>query len=155
MWHSCKPLWHTKEKCLWLTTSSSLCPQTTNIHLVQALHNLCAPKPEPARIALPEKCNGPVQRFLDAMWNLLLPPALGLPWGVYQVHIHDDSAHMALYVTHYWGFFFDEKKDGGIRPSIDYKGLNFITIKYPYLLPRVPSWSSDPRLSLNRFYLPH
>lgn len=36
------------------------------------------------------------------------------------------------------GFFFMEKKDGGLRPCIDYRGLNAITVRYPYLLPFVP-----------------
>ncbi|KAL0153760.1 hypothetical protein M9458_050876 [Cirrhinus mrigala] len=33
------------------------------------------------------------------------------------------------------GFFFAEKKDGGLRPCIDYRGLNRITIKNRYPLP--------------------
>ena len=37
------------------------------------------------------------------------------------------------------GFFFVEKKDGGLRPCIDYRGLNAITVKYRYPLPLVPS----------------
>uniref|UniRef100_A0A8C9T481 Retrotransposon gag domain-containing protein n=1 Tax=Scleropages formosus TaxID=113540 RepID=A0A8C9T481_SCLFO len=30
------------------------------------------------------------------------------------------------------GFFFIEKKDGGLRPCIDYRGLNNICVKYPH-----------------------
>uniref|UniRef100_A0A3B1ID85 Gypsy retrotransposon integrase-like protein 1 n=1 Tax=Astyanax mexicanus TaxID=7994 RepID=A0A3B1ID85_ASTMX len=37
------------------------------------------------------------------------------------------------------GFFFVEKKDGGLRPCIDYRGLNAISVKNPYPLPLVPS----------------
>ncbi|KAK3548637.1 hypothetical protein QTP70_015934 [Hemibagrus guttatus] len=37
------------------------------------------------------------------------------------------------------GFFFVGKKDGGLRPCIDYRGLNAITIPYPYPLPLVPA----------------
>ncbi|KAK3541748.1 hypothetical protein QTP86_002145, partial [Hemibagrus guttatus] len=37
------------------------------------------------------------------------------------------------------GFFFVEKKDGGLRTCIDYRGLNAITIRYPYPLPLVPA----------------
>jgi hypothetical protein len=33
------------------------------------------------------------------------------------------------------GFFFMGKKDGGLRPCIDYRGLNQIMIKYHYPLP--------------------
>ncbi|KAK3510623.1 hypothetical protein QTP70_011877 [Hemibagrus guttatus] len=37
------------------------------------------------------------------------------------------------------GFFFVGKKDGGLRPCIDYGGLNAITVLYPYPLPLVPA----------------
>lgn len=38
------------------------------------------------------------------------------------------------------GFFFVEKKGGGLRPCIDDRGLNLITFKCPYpLVPLVPS----------------
>ncbi|KAK3508640.1 hypothetical protein QTP70_001331 [Hemibagrus guttatus] len=37
------------------------------------------------------------------------------------------------------GFFFVEKKGGGLRPCIDYRGLNAITVRYPYPLPLVPA----------------
>lgn len=30
------------------------------------------------------------------------------------------------------GFFFVEKKDGGLRPCIDYRGLNNVTVKFRY-----------------------
>ena len=36
-------------------------------------------------------------------------------------------------------FFFIKKKDGGLRPCIDYRALNLITIKNRYPLPLVPS----------------
>lgn len=36
-------------------------------------------------------------------------------------------------------FFFVAKKGGGLRPCIDYRALNKITIKYRYPLPLVPS----------------
>ncbi|KAK3541980.1 hypothetical protein QTP86_009226 [Hemibagrus guttatus] len=37
------------------------------------------------------------------------------------------------------GFFFVGKKDGGLRPCIDYRGLNAVTVQYPYPLPLVPA----------------
>lgn len=37
------------------------------------------------------------------------------------------------------GFFFVTKKDGGLRPCIDYRGLNSTTTKYRYLLQLVPA----------------
>ncbi|KAI2655938.1 Transposon Tf2-9 polyprotein [Labeo rohita] len=36
------------------------------------------------------------------------------------------------------GFFFVSKKDGGLRPCIDYRGLNNVTVKFCYPLPLVP-----------------
>ncbi|KAK3529814.1 hypothetical protein QTP86_006902 [Hemibagrus guttatus] len=36
-------------------------------------------------------------------------------------------------------FFFVGKKDGSLRPCIDYRGLNTITVRYPYPLPLVPA----------------
>ncbi len=36
------------------------------------------------------------------------------------------------------GFFFVKKKDGTLRPCIDYRGLNDITVKFRYPLPLVP-----------------
>uniref|UniRef100_A0AAR2KLN8 CCHC-type domain-containing protein n=1 Tax=Pygocentrus nattereri TaxID=42514 RepID=A0AAR2KLN8_PYGNA len=33
------------------------------------------------------------------------------------------------------GFFFVQKKDGGLRPCVDYRGLNAISVKNPYPLP--------------------
>ncbi|KAK3542949.1 hypothetical protein QTP70_007293 [Hemibagrus guttatus] len=36
------------------------------------------------------------------------------------------------------GFFFVEKKYGGLHPCMDYRGLNAITVRYPYPLPLVP-----------------
>ncbi len=36
-------------------------------------------------------------------------------------------------------FFFGAKKDGGLRPCIDYRALNKIPIKFRYPLPLVPT----------------
>ncbi len=37
------------------------------------------------------------------------------------------------------GFFFVEKKDGGLRPCIDYRALNQITVRNRYPLPLMTS----------------
>lgn len=37
------------------------------------------------------------------------------------------------------GFFFVEKKGGELWPCIDYRGLNQLSVKYPYLLPVMSS----------------
>ncbi|KAK3508689.1 hypothetical protein QTP70_004203 [Hemibagrus guttatus] len=43
-------------------------------------------------------------------------------------------------------FFFVAKKDGGLRPCIDYRALNQITVKFRYPLPLAPSGSgTSPR----------
>lgn len=36
-------------------------------------------------------------------------------------------------------FFFVKKKDGSLRPCINYRGLNDITVKFQYPLPLVPA----------------
>ncbi|XP_016359386.1 RNA-directed DNA polymerase homolog [Sinocyclocheilus anshuiensis] len=36
-------------------------------------------------------------------------------------------------------FFFVAKKDGGLRPCIDYRALNDQTVKFAYPLPLVPA----------------
>ncbi|KAL0186198.1 hypothetical protein M9458_017868, partial [Cirrhinus mrigala] len=48
------------------------------------------------------------------------------------------------------GFFFVKKKDGGLRPCIDYRGLNEITVKFRYPLPLVPA--ALEQLRSDRFF---
>ncbi|KAL0203651.1 hypothetical protein M9458_001669, partial [Cirrhinus mrigala] len=48
------------------------------------------------------------------------------------------------------GFFFVKKKDGGLRPCIDYRSLNEITVNYRYPLPLVPPALEQLRSA--RFY---
>ena len=36
-------------------------------------------------------------------------------------------------------FFFVKKKDGGLRPYIDYRTLNKVTVKFSYPLPLIPT----------------
>ncbi|KAK3543201.1 hypothetical protein QTP70_012297 [Hemibagrus guttatus] len=54
--------------------------------------------------------------------------------GVHRV-VTGSRPHSAIHA----GFFFVRKKDGGLRPCIDYRGLNAITVRYPYPLPLVPA----------------
>ncbi|KAL0186690.1 hypothetical protein M9458_018360, partial [Cirrhinus mrigala] len=42
-------------------------------------------------------------------------------------------------------FFFLAKKDGGLRPCIDYRSLNSQTIKFTYPLPLVPATLEELR----------
>ncbi len=48
------------------------------------------------------------------------------------------------------GFFFVQKKDGGLRPCIDYRALNERTVKFRYPLPLVPAALEQLRKA--RFY---
>ncbi len=48
------------------------------------------------------------------------------------------------------GFFFVKKNDGGLRPYIDYHGLNDITVKFRYPLPLFPA--SLEQLRQAKFY---
>ncbi|KAI2645046.1 Transposon Tf2-9 polyprotein [Labeo rohita] len=48
------------------------------------------------------------------------------------------------------GFFFVKKKDRGLRPCIDYRALNEVTVKYRYPLPLVPPALEQLRSA--RFY---
>ncbi len=50
-----------------------------------------------------------------------------------QGYIHPSSSPAAS------SFFFVGKKDGGLRPCIDYRALNSHTVKLPYPLPLVPA----------------
>lgn len=36
-------------------------------------------------------------------------------------------------------FFFVKNKGGGLHPCIDHRGLNYIKIKFPFLVPIVPA----------------
>ncbi len=52
-------------------------------------------------------------------------------------------------------FFFVKKREGTLRPCIDYRGLNYITVKFPYLLPLVPPALNSfvqPNISLSSTY---
>ncbi len=42
-------------------------------------------------------------------------------------------------------FFFMAKKDGGLRPCIDYRALNKITVKFRCTLPLSPAALEHPR----------
>ncbi|KAK3556266.1 hypothetical protein QTP70_007071 [Hemibagrus guttatus] len=49
-----------------------------------------------------------------------------------QGYIHPSTSPAAS------SFFFVAKKDGGLQPCIDYRALNYITVKFRYPLPLVP-----------------
>ncbi|KAK3539118.1 hypothetical protein QTP86_025049 [Hemibagrus guttatus] len=101
--------------------------------------------------ALVEELGIPTIPFCQSPIDLL-PNASPPRWRVYPLSLPETKAmeeyiEEALAVGHIRpstspaaaGFFFVGKKDGGLRPCIDYRGLNAITIHYPYPLPLVPA----------------
>ena len=58
--------------------------------------------------------------------------------------ISGTGKHSAFHFTCLLKFLFDEE-DGGLRPCIDYRGLNQITIKYSYPLPLIASMTESLR----------
>ncbi len=53
--------------------------------------------------------------------------------ALHQGYIHPSTSPAAS------SFFYVAKKDGGLRPCIDYRALNKITVKFRYPLPLVPA----------------
>lgn len=93
----------------------------------------------------------PPHRPYDCAIDLL--PGASLPWGrIYPLSQTEQQA-MEEYIQEALrqgyirpstssvsaGFFFVERKGGGLRPYIDYQALNQVTVKYRYPLPLVPS----------------
>ncbi|KAK3508934.1 hypothetical protein QTP70_013755 [Hemibagrus guttatus] len=67
------------------------------------------------------------------VYPLSLPESKAMETALAVGHIRLSTSPAAA------GFFFVGKKDGGLRPCIDYRGLNTITVPYPYPLPLVPA----------------
>ncbi|KAK3544072.1 hypothetical protein QTP86_000978 [Hemibagrus guttatus] len=84
---------------------------------------------------------------IDLLPNTSLPKGRIYPLSLPESKAMEDYIEGALAAGHIRpstslatvGFFFVEKKDGGLRPCIDYRGLNGITVRYPYPLPLVPA----------------
>ncbi|KAK3551050.1 hypothetical protein QTP70_011508 [Hemibagrus guttatus] len=84
---------------------------------------------------------------VDLLPNTSLPKGRIYPLSLPESKAMEDYIEGALAAGHIrlstspaaTGFFFIEKKDGGLRPCIDYWGLNAITVRYPYPLPLVPA----------------
>ncbi|KAK3553391.1 hypothetical protein QTP70_003554 [Hemibagrus guttatus] len=80
---------------------------------------------------------------IDLLPNTSLPKGRIYPLSLPESKAMEDYIEGALAAGHIRpsmspaaaGFFFVEKKDGGLRPCIDYRGLNAITVRYPYPLP--------------------
>ncbi|KAK3533097.1 hypothetical protein QTP70_006768 [Hemibagrus guttatus] len=84
---------------------------------------------------------------IDLLPNTSLPKGRIYPLSLPESKAMEDYIKGALAAGHIRpstspaaaGFFFVGKKDGGLRPCIDYRGLNAITVRYPYPLPLVPA----------------
>ncbi|KAK3527496.1 hypothetical protein QTP86_023020 [Hemibagrus guttatus] len=84
---------------------------------------------------------------IDLLPNSFLPKGRIYPLSLPESKAMEDYIEGALAAGHIQpstspaaaGFFFVEKKDGGLRPCIDYRGLNAITVRYPYPLLLVPA----------------
>ncbi|KAK3570811.1 hypothetical protein QTP86_027631 [Hemibagrus guttatus] len=84
---------------------------------------------------------------IDLLPNSSPPRGRVYPLSLPEAKAMEEYIETALAAGHIWpstslvaaGFFFMGKKDGGLRPCIDYQGLNAITVLYPYPLPLVPA----------------
>ncbi|KAK3536465.1 hypothetical protein QTP86_013153 [Hemibagrus guttatus] len=84
---------------------------------------------------------------IDLLPNTSLPKGRVYPLSLPESKAMEEYIETALDAGHIRpstspaaaGFFFVGKKDGGLRPCIDYRGLNAITVRYPYPLPLVPA----------------
>ncbi|KAK3553025.1 hypothetical protein QTP86_031215 [Hemibagrus guttatus] len=83
---------------------------------------------------------------IDLLPNASPPRGRVYPLSLPEAKAMEDYIETALAAAHIRpstspaaGFFFVGKKDGGLWPCIDYRGLNAITVWYPYLLPLVPA----------------
>ncbi|KAK3518141.1 hypothetical protein QTP70_033236 [Hemibagrus guttatus] len=84
---------------------------------------------------------------IDLLPNTSLPKGRIYPLSLPESKAMEDYIEAALAAGHIRpstslvaaGFFFVGKKDEGLRPCIDYRGLNTITVRYPYPLPLVPA----------------
>ncbi|KAK3510271.1 hypothetical protein QTP70_032589 [Hemibagrus guttatus] len=84
---------------------------------------------------------------IDLLPNTSLPKGWIYPLSLPESKAMEEYIETALAVGHIRpstspaaaGFFFVGKRYGGLRPCIDYRGLNAITVRYPYPLPLVPA----------------
>ncbi|KAK3569596.1 hypothetical protein QTP86_002532 [Hemibagrus guttatus] len=84
---------------------------------------------------------------IDLLCNTSTPSGRAYPLSLPEARAMEEYIEEALAVGHIRpstspaaaGFFFVGKKDGGLHPCIDYRGLNTITVRYPYPLPLVPA----------------
>ncbi|KAK3505660.1 hypothetical protein QTP70_004557, partial [Hemibagrus guttatus] len=84
---------------------------------------------------------------IDLLPNTSLPKGRIYPLSLSESKAMEDYIETALAAGHIQpstspaaaGFFSVGKRDGGLWPCFDYRGLNAITVRYPYPLPLVPT----------------
>ncbi|KAK3546665.1 hypothetical protein QTP70_031406, partial [Hemibagrus guttatus] len=89
--------------------------------------------------------NHPWDCVIDLLPNAMLPKSKVYPLSLSESKAMEDYIEEALATGYIQpstslaaaGFFFIEKKNGGLWPCIDYQGLNNLTMRYPYPLPIV------------------
>ncbi|KAK3573255.1 hypothetical protein QTP86_015770 [Hemibagrus guttatus] len=153
--------WRTGELTLWSPTCRSECLRnpvsrycrTCRVkEATPVAHGRTQPYADFGRVFSEERASRlPEHQAWDCAIDLL--PNTSLPKGrIYRLSFPESKAmedyiEGALAAGHIQpstspaaaGFFFVRKKDGGLRPCIDYWGLNTITVRYPYPLPLVPA----------------
>ncbi|KAI2644950.1 Transposon Ty3-I Gag-Pol polyprotein [Labeo rohita] len=95
--------------------------------------------PQPVKKSIPRASQLPPHRPWDCAIDLV--PKASLPKGrIYPLSLPESQEYIRPSTSPAASsFFFVSKKDGGLRPCIDYRVLNHHTIKIRYLLPLVPA----------------
>ncbi|KAK3525200.1 hypothetical protein QTP86_023235, partial [Hemibagrus guttatus] len=119
-------------------------PSTAEITVIpQEYHELHEVFSKERATQLPHHC--PCDCATDLLSNVSPPKCKVYPLSLPESKAMEDYIKEALAAGYIRpltlpvaaGFFFVKKKDGGLRPCIDYRGLNAITVLYPYPLPLV------------------
>lgn len=102
--------------------------------LAEVFDHVCATQLPPNRIWL---CHwSPMRCHASQVQNLPFITTRDLGYGTF----HQWSLEVWFpHLLHQPGFFFVEKKDGGLQPCIDYRGLIKSTVNYPFPPPLVPT----------------
>ncbi len=85
-------------------------------------------------------CHRPATR-LTATQRPSVSPITAWVWSHENLHRGGvgQGLHSSIYFTCISRILLREEKDGGLRPCIDYRGLNDISVKFCYPLPLVPA----------------
>ncbi|KAK3506816.1 hypothetical protein QTP70_029068, partial [Hemibagrus guttatus] len=92
-------------------------------------------------VVLPCVCTDLQNKPKSLKWEFSIPTKSG-SFSYQEIYPEQTGHHrnrVKLRCDFFRGGFFVGKKDGSLRPCIDYRGLNAITVRYPYPLPLVPA----------------